>query len=279
MYKGFAVKQPGYSHKEKEIPCQDAAAYELGDSYAIAAASDGHGGEKYFRSDVGSDIAVTVALRCLKDFIEKREEESLTLYELNHLASRIIAAWHGEIEKHFTESPLTEKEKEICDKYGISADVFQTSFYGATLLYACMTPDHCFASQIGDGASVFLKPDGVVETPVATDARLGFGLTTSLCDFDAAGNFRHFFAAAEDFAAIFLCTDGVVDSYDHASFLRFNRTIFEAMNENEAFAKEQLAAWLPTLSERGSQDDVTMAGVYQSLMPGVTVLSHDDNDD
>ena len=274
MYSGFAISERGHSHIAKSIRCQDAAAYQVGDDYAIAAVSDGHGGEKYFRSGIGSDMAVEVALRCLQDFLEKHRQ-SLTDADgrekrLKDIEGRIISQWRDKIEKHFADYPLRPREKDICDKYGISADIFQAQFYGATLLYACITPDYSFASQIGDGACVFFNADGQPEIPAELeDARLGFGLTTSLCDANAADNFRRHFVSAAGSPkglpkAVFLYTDGVVDSYERASFLAgFNRSVFDEMKKDRENAVAQLTDWLPKLSAQGSQDDVSMAGVYR----------------
>jgi serine/threonine protein phosphatase PrpC len=105
--------------------------------------------------------------------------------------------------------------------------------------------------------------DGTVEMSVPQDERLGFGVTTSLCDSDAADNFRHYYAkTAEGFEAVILCTDGVVDSFTPDSFPRVNQKILDEMKNNKESAEAQLKEWLPILSERGSQDDASIAGVY-----------------
>ena len=276
MYRGFAISQRGASHIAKETPCQDAADYVVGDGYAVAAVSDGHGGEKYFRSACGSQFAVAETLRCLQEFLKNYGESLINTTKegqhelLKHLSARIISAWQDEIKKHFANQPLAPHEQDICSKYDIPAD-FQSYFYGATLLYACITPDYSFASQIGDGACVFFDTDTHPGMPAELeDARLGFSLTTSLCDAAAIDNFRHhFISAAADPPwglpkAVFLYTDGVVDSYERASFLAgFNRSVFDEMNKDEENTKAQLEHWLPELSAQGSQDDVSMAGVYR----------------
>ena len=275
MYSGFAIRQRGQSHIAKGILCQDGARYHIdtvGDGYAIAAVSDGHGGEKYFRSRVGAFVAVHEAIVCLREFLAKHRQSLIDVERrekrLKGIEGHIISHWRGKLETFFAKSPLKQHEKDICDKHGILPDIFQAQFYGATLLYACMTPDYSFASQIGDGACVFIDADGKPEIPDSlADSRLGFGLTTSLCDTNAADNFRrHFVSATEGGSpkAVFLYTDGVVDSYERASFLTdFNRSVFDEMNKDKKNAVAQLRDWLPKLSQQGSQDDVSMAGVYR----------------
>lgn len=272
VYKGFHICEKGHSHKVKGLPCQDAANHLIGNGYAIAAVSDGHGGEKYFRSAVGSRSAVDVAIRCLQGFLEGDKESLIGVPEerrdeiLKSLAEQIIISWQVEIEKNFAEHPLEQQEKDVCAKYDIPIDSFQAHFYGATLLYTCITPDYSFTSQIGDGACVYFFSEGDPEIPTCLeDSRLGFGVTTSMSDSSPIGNFHHHFLPVSEglTKAVFLYTDGVVDSYERMSFLTdFNRRVLDEMNKDEKNAKNALADWLPKLSEQGSQDDVSIAGVY-----------------
>lgn len=272
MYQGFNTKIIGYSHNEKGIPCQDAVSYIVSCEFAIVAASDGHGGEKYFRSGEGAKIAVEVAIRCVQEFLKTNKKGLVGVSkeewdrQLKHIAKRTILAWQTEIEKHFNEHPLEQHEKELCVTYDMVPDNLQAQFYGATLLYACLTPEYSFASQIGDGACVFFDAEANPEIPAALeDSRLGFGLTTSLCDSNAIDNFRHHFKDASEGLpkAIFLYTDGIVDSYEPTSFLEaFNRKVLAEMRKDRKEAKAALTSWLPQLSEQGSQDDVSMAGIY-----------------
>ena len=271
MYSGFSVTKEGFSHIEKNKPCQDASGYEVGSHYAIVAVSDGHGGDKYFRSAVGSTLAVSVTLRCLKEFLTEHWGRLIDTSErqrdelLKNLERYIITQWRTEIEKDFQKNPLSEYEAALCNQFALSPDVFQEFFYGATLLCACMTQEYCFSAQIGDGQCVFLHDDGTESTPIEEDERLGFGMTTSLCDEDAINSFRHCFAVSSTLSsvsAIFLATDGVADSYSPESLQQFFRKVLQQMCVDYGFACSQLEEWLPLLSERGSRDDVTIAGIF-----------------
>ena len=68
----------GESHKADEKPCQDAsfsAVYD--DGLAIAIVCDGHGGERYFRSDVGARMATEVIRGSVKTFVENVDKSLL----------------------------------------------------------------------------------------------------------------------------------------------------------------------------------------------------------
>ena len=56
--KSFAVSVQGYGHKIKEICCQDNSLVYNADDYILISVCDGHGGESYFRSQIGSKIGV-----------------------------------------------------------------------------------------------------------------------------------------------------------------------------------------------------------------------------
>lgn len=59
----------GYSHLESGKPCQDFAYAESTAGLTMAIVSDGHGGERYFRSNVGSSLVVEIARDAIRDFV------------------------------------------------------------------------------------------------------------------------------------------------------------------------------------------------------------------
>lgn len=50
----------GESHKLTEKPCQDYAYADSSVNLSMAIVSDGHGGERYFRSNIGSKFIVEI---------------------------------------------------------------------------------------------------------------------------------------------------------------------------------------------------------------------------
>ena len=67
----------GESHKSTEKPCQDCAYAESTDSLSMAIVSDGHGGERYFRSQFGSRFAVEITKEAIRHFVTSMAESSL----------------------------------------------------------------------------------------------------------------------------------------------------------------------------------------------------------
>ena len=64
----------GASHEVSGKVCQDYCQEEVTDSYTIGVVSDGHGGDRYFRSDVGSKSAVEATLDCVREFVQTADE-------------------------------------------------------------------------------------------------------------------------------------------------------------------------------------------------------------
>ena len=81
---------PGESHKSTNKPCQDCAYAEDSEQLSMAIVSDGHGGERYFRSQIGSKIAVDVTKEAIKFFVERTVLGDAYNVVVNHKPSELI---------------------------------------------------------------------------------------------------------------------------------------------------------------------------------------------
>jgi serine/threonine protein phosphatase PrpC len=281
----FAVKAQGISHIEKEIPCQDACTAQLGKNLTVGVAcvADGHGGNKYFRSDKGSKLAVQVAEKTLFDFYGTiaREKKAFfisnsssentkkndILSRLKQLEGNIIYQWRNAVLKDYRDNPLIETEKDICNENNIILDDDPANFmfiYGTTLLAGLVSDSFWFVIQIGDGLCVVLENEESIITPIEEDERLAFGRTTSLCDNDAIKNFREGFGFSK-IDGFTVATDGIADSFEPEKSLQFNKELYVNFTTIPEKAKTELEAFLPELSERGSRDDVSIAGIFRAI--------------
>jgi serine/threonine protein phosphatase PrpC len=275
MYIGFKALAQGDSHKEKNLPCQDAVECKVFNAGGIAIVADGHGSEKHFRSDRGSKIAVQVAFDAIVDFLKllvkenKHEEKrwrgdaSRGEEQLQQLEAYIISHWRQEVLADFTKYPLTETEGLICAENNIDAESEndRVRMYGTTLIAAMTQKAFWIALQIGDGKCVILDPEGTPRFPVPEDENLGGGKTTSLCDTNALENFRHSFGL-ETIKGVTVASDGVTDSFIPEKYLDLHRRIYSDFCDNEKTANEGIQKSLPVWSSKGSRDDVSMAGVF-----------------
>ena len=79
------------------------------------------------------------------------------------------------------------------------------------------------------------------------------------------GNFRHCFHTEDFPTAIFVGSDGIDDSFanDEALYGFYKEVIktFREKDSKEAF--KELDEFLPELSKRGSEDDVSVGGIIE----------------
>jgi len=264
--KGFNISIQGFSHISKGLVCQDSSAFYCDDTISIAVVADGHGSQKHFRSDVGSKIAVDIAIKSIKDFMT--DENSFTKAIKNNsdkvltrVESNIVYNWNNSINEHYNNNPVCENEISEISQHDLQQLSIE-SIYGSTLIIATMTNNYWFGIQIGDGNCVCLYQNGESKILIPSDDRLVANFTTSLCDNDAIHNFRHYYSNVMPIALL-VSTDGLSGSFfDENTFLNFNRRIISQMS-NYDFALESLKQHLHKRSKEGSYDDISIAAVYK----------------
>jgi hypothetical protein len=129
------------------------------------------------------------------------------------------------------------------------------------LIAALVTPKFWFGIQIGDGLCIVITQENTAQIAIPLDDKLSFGKTTSLCNSNASENFKHKIGMGS-ISGITVATDGVVDSFEPEKYLEFN---MDLRNKFISFPKKtetDLQTFLPQLSERGSRDDVAIAGIF-----------------
>ena len=256
----FSASCIGASHIHEEKPCQDYSLCRAEGKTAIAAVADGHGADVHFRSDRGARFAAETAMRCIGEFVTiKNAPLSDPSALLSALEKSIIAAWHEKIACDVKTDPLE----------GVSNGVGILEPYGTTLIAAAITEHYWFAIHIGDGKCVVINEDNEASQPVPWDERCFLTRTTSLCDEDAGSLFRHYYSETLPLA-VFLGSDGIDDSFPvnenekHLAHLYLNiyeNFIKEGLKNGEA----QLREMLPRLTQKGSGDDVSIAGIIRNI--------------
>lgn len=283
----------GESHIAAGKVCQDysySKVYENGD--AIAIVCDGHGGKRYFRSDVGAKIAVEVTEQKVLEFvgavdsilkgqpftkesaistqIDNPDLEKLSPIEraFRQLFSSIIFEWNTHVEAHAKANPITDDEKPGLEERWIKEfdeNHNLEKVYGCTLITFVSTPAVWFAFQIGDGKCFALDTQGKWSEPIPWDDRCFLNKTTSICDSGAIDEFRYCYCGDGTFpAAIILGSDGIDDSFgaevNQANFyVQILKSIVREGFENTV---AEIESTLPQLSKIGSQDDMSISMIF-----------------
>jgi serine/threonine protein phosphatase PrpC len=228
----------------------------------------------YFRSDVGSRLAVEAAKVCmtnadvlnaLKTASPGKDREQV----MAQLKKSILSRWNASVYldedvNHFTEEELAGVPKKYFAKYRAEEETHNCldeiyTAYGSTLIAALQTDTFLLVVQIGDGSCVVVDDSGVFSQPVPPCDKCFLNTTTSLCEENAIDNFRHVYMDAVP-AAVLIGTDGIDDCFAGAEKLfDFYRVILTSFTEKETeTAKAELIDYFPRLSEKGSSDDISI---------------------
>ncbi|MBQ0055216.1 MAG: protein phosphatase 2C domain-containing protein [Synergistaceae bacterium] len=272
-FKPFAVRTIGSSHIAKNRPCEDYALKNDTETYSLIAVCDGHGGDDYVRSEKGSRFAAESAESCVAEFVAEADIEKLRTEKrrkemFRQLETSIIARWDEKVSADWAENPLTEEEKAIIsDKAKVRYENgrFQPA-YGTTLITVVFTKEYWFALQIGDGRCVMLDDEDNFSQPVPWDDKCEGTATTSICDSSSINEFRSCFS--EKFPkAVFIASDGVEDSFrDEEKMYAFYKAVYSSFADKEKAwetAEGELQDYLPRMSEKGSHDDISVAGILK----------------
>ena len=288
----------GESHKSSNKPCQDFSYSAVTDSgMSIAIVCDGHGGDRYFRSDIGAKYAAEVTLEAVRQFVASIDqslfegnpytaEEAIALEEtlseepikkqkpidiaFRQLFSSIIFQWNNRIVEHATNTPISSWEAENVDsiyledlkqKGGIKLE----KIYGCTLMVYVQMPTYWFAFHLGDGKCISFQEKPLWMEPIPWDDRCFLNKTTSICDSGAINEFRYCYQGDGHFPmAIFLGSDGLDDSFGEIENLTnfYIQVVKMLVNEGRESTIKSIEEELPHLSAIGSKDDMSIAFVY-----------------
>lgn len=288
----------GESHKSIGKECQD---YSLvwqneGKDITIAIVSDGHGGDCYFRSAVGSKFASEITLEKVLEFLtcidrnlfigmpfkafgtqETIEEDCELNKVMRKLFESIYASWRLKIAED-GKRELTDWEKDNVEQKYI--DLLQdedriAKAYGCTLLAYVCTNDFWFSFHIGDGKIVMLDSEYKFSQPVPWDKRCFSNVTTSLCDPNPTNLFRFCIQGDGKFpVAMFLGSDGIDDTYKDGDKLYsfYGNIAKEFALKGYEVVCEMLNDELPLTSKNGSKDDVSVAVAYDESRINDSIL-------
>lgn len=273
QYYSFAHSVLGYSHIASGKVCQDYSLHFCGDNAAVVVVSDGHGSANFTRSDRGSRFACEETLNAVTEFLEIVDPEQLDDIRVRdeivlQLCKNIVLRWNQRVDLDFAAEPFTEREVEgVSDRYRdryLNGQRYEHA-YGATLIVAIVTKDYFLAIRNGDGQCVTVDHQGMFATPIPWNEDCEFNVTTSLCDENTIAAFRYCYSKDLP-AAVFIGSDGVDDSYTSVEELYhlYRSICLKAVAEGPTEADRYIAELLPGITKRGSQDDVSVAGLLDA---------------
>ena len=234
----------------------------------IVALADGHGSDKYCRSDIGASVAVDVAIDEIVALLKFHPFSYHELSQLKKLPTIFVSSWREKVQKHYHQVSLTEEEllilkntsKEKPDK----GNNFPFFLYGCTLLVICITDEHTIYIQLGDGDILCLDNKEKVYHPIKSNPELMANETYSMCMVNPEKYFIIFSQKLTDDLQIpeliMLASDGYKNSFVT------NEDFFKVANDyckmfDSYLSKkiqENLSKFLSNTSMNGSGDDISI---------------------
>jgi len=291
---GYSVE--GASHKRRGKVNQDAVNPFRGITTSdgkiqpsIIAVSDGHGGNKYIRSEIGSRIAVAFAARIATEnwqISSKMRKDDLADV-IRHIKSRFLLSWQKAVDEHFKKNNFNDEDKlflkENCSSKDYDALLNNPRLaYGCTFLCAIGYDDLVLILQLGDGDILGLYPNDLVRELIKPDPRNIGNETLSLCSFREMNDVEdkpiiiaHEILIGDEIPELItLTTDGIKNSYndqtsDIKAFYNIPVVIKNELKKNDFNINEiknPIEKWLEKVTTNGSGDDVTIGVLFRNVL-------------
>ena len=258
----------GSTHVRKGLPNQDARKVQTFGEVTVVAVSDGHGGDRYVRSDRGSTAAVEVAVEVMGAWWQARGA-ALSLDQLPaaanaEVADEIVSTWRAPSSADFEANPATDEEN---TRAGTDISPEPLLAYGATLMCVVLAPTAVLIVQLGDGDVFAFGSAGLVD-PLPDDDRLVAGVTTSLCLDSATRDFRIAAVPVGGLELVVVATDGYGNSFADTNWREqvAGDLTAQLAGRPAAALEANLDTWLADSADAGG-DDVTV--VVASLDPAL----------
>ncbi len=278
----------GASHLRRGAPCQDASGFAgfldaAGTPVQVLVVSDGHGGSRYVRSDVGARLACEVALRTVEQTLrtsrtgQAGSESEWRQWLAETLPQAIVEAWLEEVQRHWQAQGPQGSESVPASLPALAAGSAEAAAaaspagfspipYGATLGLLVLTPRWWGYTGLGDWDLVRIEAAGEGRL-ISEESEAGGGseATYSLCMQGAARYFAPRTALLPltvDTApfALLLCSDGLRKSCgSDADFLTLCRYLVGLAPAADQDISAELAEALDHISRQGSGDDISVA--------------------
>lgn len=266
-YRAFNLTVIGASHKQRGTVCQDCSQSREKPECHLLVVCDGHGGADYFRSDKGSRFAAEAFMDCMENpdlmaALSAAATEKQQKSRIEQLVKSVIARWNVLVEQDVRDCPFEEDELSKASERArrkYEAGERMQSAYGTTLIGVVLTEDFWLGLQIGDGRCVAVSEKGEFSQPIPWDEECFLNVTTSLCDANAAAEFRFCFSRTLP-AAVFVGSDGIDDCFaGDEKLYDFYRITLKSLAQSDCdSALSQLESYLPELSAKGSGDDMSV---------------------
>ena len=263
MYYVFNKTCTGYKHIQKHRVCEDYSASYKDNNQIIITCADGHGGDIYIRSNVGSHLASDTVMNVFSG-LTPRYLNSISPEELeSKIKMSILCEWNKLVEQQLAKKHIKRYEVEGLDEDQINdLRLNPTIAYGTTLTGAIIVGDKLLVVAIGDTEALFISK-GKIEKVFDDDGAPAGNITYSMCQEDAFKYLKVRLVNASDYDGVMLCTDGLVGPYQ--TYQNFEENFVKPVFAKIIQTKSQYEVYSLVSSiagKLGTGDDVSLSFIF-----------------
>ena len=267
MIKYYAKSNIGYAHIKTKKPCQDFSAIYKDNKRTIITCCDGHGGEVYIRSDIGSHMASNAVINVFnsinKSFFNVLSEEQIQ----NKIRLSLLCEWNKLVEQDYSHRKMKKNELEkLSDDQQDLLRFTPAKAYGTTLTGALLLGNKLLVVGIGDTECLYLE-QGKIHQVFENENEPVANITYSMCQEDAYNYINVKVLDFKKIDGVILCTDGLTSPYQ--SYENFKNsfivpTIKKIIEENDFKYIDQFIEKLAL--ELGVGDDVSLSFILNDKL-------------
>ncbi len=242
----FSKSIVGYKNKIKDKSSQDYIKTEVIKDSLICAVADGHSGEFFIKSDIGSKLACEAAIDILKEYESQDEENIKILLKEKIIQKQICKKWRELVYDDMKNSiPL----------------VFRNNYfkYGTTLLATMIKKDYIVSIKLGDG-DILIRGDKQIKRifPSYKKYIIDCLAQDDACDkmmysiIKTNQNISHVILYSDGFSNSFLSYKFMLDEINN-KLIKYNQNIFYKIKMDKTYDK-----YLSDLSKNTSLDDISL---------------------
>lgn len=267
----FTKTSIGYSHIKENKCCQDYSACYHDEERTIITACDGHGGDIYVRSHLGSKFASNAVVSVLKE-LERSDFYKYSRTDIcNKLRLKILCEWNAMVEKHLAEKYLSKREVlHLSEDRLFKLKQNPEKAYGTTLNAAMIFGNKLVCVSIGDGGVILVRK-GEIALALPDDEETVANTTYSMCQEDAYEHLKIEIYDFSDLDGVVVCTDGLINPYRSMGNFRdkFIKPICMKLQDGK---QAEIDEFIVSVGEKiGIGDDVTF-GI--AMKTGISLRSY-----
>lgn len=212
----FVKTSIGYSHVASGKRCQDFSASYHDEERTIIAACDGHGGNVYVRSHLGSKFACDAVIDVLKSVEKTAFYKNKPQAVAENIKLNILCKWNALVDSHMQKKPIGYKDiAGLSENEVLSLKKNPVKAYGTTINAVMAIGNRLICVSLGDGGCFLIKSGLAIPAFAEDEDEPVANVTYSMCQDDAYKYLNVSIHDLNGYDGALICTDGMINPYQN----------------------------------------------------------------